>query len=658
MTRTARLRPAVVAVLLAPFLSLTLGVAPGNAGPAASETPELVVVLDSSGSMAEADAGGGQTRMEAAKQAVVALAQDAPASSRIGLRTYGDGVDSEAPGSCEDTTLRVPVGPVDRAAITSQVQSLSPRGDTPIGTALRAAAGDLTGTGPRSVVLVSDGEPTCDPDPCVVAGELAVQGVDLRIDVVGFRVDEDARRILQCVADAGGGRYVDAADAGDLTEALDTSLDRGFRVYQPEGTPVQGSLTPEGAPVLAEGQYLDAIAVDAPVHYLVDVPRGWTMRAGVTITRGDDPQRRGVRGYVTTTVDTTSPDPVQCAFSPDSTDNQRGSSPLSGSVMVGPGALSTYSWMEECEQEDQFLLTVDWTISSSPGPFPMEVLVQLEPPVVGTEGLGTEGDETTVFPELQPLPDPSPVDGGPSFNDATLLEPGAWSDSMRLGETVFYRVPVDWGQQLAVRVDFPPTVEGSALDDALRLGNYANLLLFDETRGHAYPIGSKSTRYVQMEDEGGYMAITTHPVTWANRGETVYNEVRRLSRPGDLYLMLSMDSDETSGDEIGLAVPYTVSVDVLGDPQPGPRYATTAGGAVPSAEPSEEASEPAPSSAPEPSEDVSPAVEAASGTEAGRDGSGGALLPVLVGAASLLAALLVALVLWGWRTTRSGARTG
>ena len=66
-------------------------------------------------------------------------------------------------------------------------------------------------------MLVSDGGDNCAPPaPCGVAREIAKGGVALKIQAVGFQVKSGARRQLQCIADAGGGRYVDADNAQEL----------------------------------------------------------------------------------------------------------------------------------------------------------------------------------------------------------------------------------------------------------------------------------------------------------------------------------------------------------------------------------------------------------------------------------------------------------
>ena len=136
-------------------------------------------------------------------------------------------------------------------------------GYTPVGNALRAAADALPNEGPRSIVLVSDGEDTCAPPaPCDVANELHQQGIDLVIHTVGFKVDATAREQLSCIAQATGGTYSDAADAAALTQALATKVDYAITGYTTAGTPVTGAdQASVQAPLLTPGQYVDTYAV-------------------------------------------------------------------------------------------------------------------------------------------------------------------------------------------------------------------------------------------------------------------------------------------------------------------------------------------------------------------------------------------------------------
>src|SRR5690606_2128402 len=105
----------------------------------------------------------------------------------------------------------------------SAVRDYEPYGETPVGYALQQAAKDLGPAGdgePRTIVLLSDGEPNCEPDPCKVAADLAKQGIDLTINVVGLDVSGKARRALQCIAEAGNGDYYDASSAEDLSNSM------------------------------------------------------------------------------------------------------------------------------------------------------------------------------------------------------------------------------------------------------------------------------------------------------------------------------------------------------------------------------------------------------------------------------------------------------
>ena len=185
----------------------SLPVAPDN------EPGRLVLVLDSSGSMKE-QAAGGQRKIDAAKDALGEVVSQLPDDAEVGLRVFGAKVFSaKDAGACEDTQNVVPVGPLDRDALTQAVADYRPYGETPIGRALQEAARDLdagSASGPRSIVLLSDGEPTCEPDPCQVAKKLSSRGIDLTINVVGLDVSGAARKALSCIARAGGGTYYDA----------------------------------------------------------------------------------------------------------------------------------------------------------------------------------------------------------------------------------------------------------------------------------------------------------------------------------------------------------------------------------------------------------------------------------------------------------------
>jgi Ca-activated chloride channel family protein len=97
----------------------------------------------------------------------------------------------------------------------------------------------------------------------------------MSISVVGFQVNDRVRKQLRCIAEAGGGSYVDVSDADRLGDELAALLTRAFRSYEPSGTKVAGGATRERATGLGEGLFLDSLPqTDAERWFAVDVPEG------------------------------------------------------------------------------------------------------------------------------------------------------------------------------------------------------------------------------------------------------------------------------------------------------------------------------------------------------------------------------------------------
>src|SRR4051794_29151723 len=108
-----------IAVTLALILSnFALGGPVAAAAPAAEPTVPVMIVLDASGSMNQADAPG--PRIDAAKAAVAGLVDTLPARTQVGLQVYGTATgstDAEKSAGCTDIKTLVPVGPLDAAAL-------------------------------------------------------------------------------------------------------------------------------------------------------------------------------------------------------------------------------------------------------------------------------------------------------------------------------------------------------------------------------------------------------------------------------------------------------------------------------------------------------------------------------------------------------------
>lgn len=243
------------------LLAILLALGPWTAPAFAQQRPaDAILILDASGSMwGQVE---GQTKIAAARVAVDRILASWRPADRLGLMAYGH----RAKGDCRDIEMIAPVGALDAEAFRRAVRGLNPRGRTPIAAALRQAAATLKSTEERAtVILVSDGIETCDPDPCAVAAELKKAGVGFTAHVVGFDItDPLARTQLQCIAQTTGGIYLDAKNAAGLEGAM-------ARVAQ-----------------AAQGQ---KVASEAPPRTAkpVDPLAGRNLRATARLTENSDP---------------------------------------------------------------------------------------------------------------------------------------------------------------------------------------------------------------------------------------------------------------------------------------------------------------------------------------------------------------------------------
>ena len=178
--------------------------------------PKTMLVLDASGSMwGQID---GKPKIAIAREAVAEML-DGWNGGDLGLMAYGH----RRKGDCGDIEVLQAIGPNTAAGIRRQVNALNPKGMTPISASVRQAAEQLRFTEQKAtVILVSDGEETCNADPCALGKELEAAGVDFTAHVVGFDIEQGskAHKQLQCLAANTGGRYLEARNAAELNKAL------------------------------------------------------------------------------------------------------------------------------------------------------------------------------------------------------------------------------------------------------------------------------------------------------------------------------------------------------------------------------------------------------------------------------------------------------
>jgi len=215
------------------------------------------MILDSSSSMGEVI--DGEVKLDIAKDVITDLLDNLPNGALVGVLTFG--------GHCS-TNLLAPVGPLNTAALRPEILSMTPRGATPIALALEEAQNDLTDvSGPKLILLVSDGIETCKGDPVAAAEAFVNAGLDLRIHVVGFDISRNvpARDQLIAIAQSTGGLYFDADNSAELRQALSVVAPFSYTVYDQEGNVVFEGRIGQDGPSLPAGTYTVVIDANPPI---------------------------------------------------------------------------------------------------------------------------------------------------------------------------------------------------------------------------------------------------------------------------------------------------------------------------------------------------------------------------------------------------------
>lgn len=237
-----------------------LTVVAGKTG-AAGLSGAVELILDASGSMLQRVEG--KRRIVIAKEVLTeAVRKHIPAGTPVALRVFGH----KEVDSCR-TDLEIPLGPLDPDAAAASIGGINAMNlaRTPIADSLAAVANDLKGASGGAVVLVTDGEETCDGDPVKVIEALEDHGFAINLNIVGFAIDDtELAAQFESWAELGGGRYFAANDEGGLSEAIEEALRVSFTVYDQGGNEVaQGQVG--GEPVeLEQGFYRVVVDTATP----------------------------------------------------------------------------------------------------------------------------------------------------------------------------------------------------------------------------------------------------------------------------------------------------------------------------------------------------------------------------------------------------------
>lgn len=588
----------------------------------------LMLVLDSSGSMAE-PAGGGASKIQAAKSALRTLVNELPDEAQVGLRVFGAKVFSRNDaGSCEDTQQVVDPGTGNRDQLLDAIGDYEPYGETPIPNALREAVRDLGDEGPRSIVLVSDGESTCAPDPCKVAAELADQQINLQIDVVGLSVSGKALNQLQCVADKGNGTYYDADGADAIVDQLTRVGERALRPFTLTGKPIQGG--PQDNPTaVTVGDWIDRLGpTDSDTgskSYAVErTTSGSTLRVSA-ITQG----QRGDDGLL---VEIFGPEGDACATS-------IAIRQIDAREIVGVQA--TASADNECEAAGTYRITVGRRLADN-GTVKFGLRVAEEPPVADPGFVGAGSEPEVTKPQVSGRA--QTITGGSSFANAAAIGAGRWSSTIVPGEALLFRIPLDFGQAARISVNFS-SAAGAASDTIGLFPPLAEISVYNPMQGVL-----SDPRDADLSGQAGGDDLTLLTATPAVSRDLIeddgFNGVADYSMSGDYYVAVSLMHEDYS-----IEFPFKIEVEVVGEPADGPTYAddatwTVADGAVYPGE----ATDPTDPTDPSTSDATEEAGPDARGAD---DGDGVTSSSTIAAVTGLVGLLVVVGALLLWRRRRS-----
>jgi len=173
-----------------------------------TQSADVALLIDTSGSMAETTSPGGPTKLDAAREGARAfLAQLSPGRDQAAL----------IPFNAEATVLAPLTG--DIAAVSAALDQLAQATGTRIDAALDAGRAELTGPARRAennavLILLTDGEPTGTTPEAVQAAAERAKADGLLVFTIGLGADVDAA-LLEAVASRSDW-YYPAPDARDL----------------------------------------------------------------------------------------------------------------------------------------------------------------------------------------------------------------------------------------------------------------------------------------------------------------------------------------------------------------------------------------------------------------------------------------------------------
>ena len=160
------------------------------AAAAHDDPPRILILVDSSASMATALPGQGGDRMGAVRTTLDVLGavfRGRNIQPEVALRVFGDRLAPNEAGACNDTRLIRSWAPADQDDLGTSLDRIQPRGAGSLALALEGALSDLESPGKQDLVLVIlDGLNRCDRELQKAFSSLTLEGDGAEVHIFGF----------------------------------------------------------------------------------------------------------------------------------------------------------------------------------------------------------------------------------------------------------------------------------------------------------------------------------------------------------------------------------------------------------------------------------------------------------------------------------------
>lgn len=174
------------------------------------DEPEVVMIVDGSGSMNENFAGG-SSRIDQARRSISNMIGGLPPGIDVGLVDFR---------GCDNVRRDKFYSDSERGQLIGEVNKLQPWGGTPLARSIERAGNIVSGDVESIIVVVSDGEESCGGDPCAAAKALKSSKPNAVINVIDISGDAKGRAVVQCVAQSTGGQVLKPNSPADFARKL------------------------------------------------------------------------------------------------------------------------------------------------------------------------------------------------------------------------------------------------------------------------------------------------------------------------------------------------------------------------------------------------------------------------------------------------------